>query len=112
MLFSLGRRHVSDRLKEAAVVEPVDPFERGGFNCFQRAPWPTTANDLGLEQAIDGFCQRIVVAIANATDRRVYTCFRKAFRIVNGDVLHAPVAMVHQSTASDGPAVMQCLLQG
>jgi len=68
VLFSLRWRHIADRLEKAAVVEPVDPFERGEFHSFQRAPGSSPTNDLSLEQAIDCFGQRIVVTIANAAD--------------------------------------------
>ena len=50
------------------MVEPVDPFERGELDSFQRAPGPAPADDLSLEQAVDGFGEGIVVAIANTTD--------------------------------------------
>ena len=68
VLFSLGGRDVADRLKEAAMVEPVDPFERGELNSFQRTPGSSAPDDLGLEQTIDCFGQRVVVTIANAAD--------------------------------------------
>jgi len=64
----LGRRHIADRLEEATIVEPVDPFESGELDCFQRTPWATSTDHLSLEQALDSFGEGIVVAIANATD--------------------------------------------
>ena len=33
----------------------IDPFERGELDSFQRAPGPAPADDLSLEQAVDGF---------------------------------------------------------
>ncbi len=50
------------------MVRPVDPFEGGELDSVQRAPGSSPADDLSLEQAIDGFGEGIVVAIANATD--------------------------------------------
>jgi hypothetical protein len=38
---SLGGRHVADRLKEAAVVVPVDPLEGGELDGLQGAPGGT-----------------------------------------------------------------------
>jgi hypothetical protein len=55
-----GWRHIADRLEEATIVEPVDPFQGGELDSFQRAPGPTPADDLSLEQAIDGFGEGIV----------------------------------------------------
>ena len=40
------RRNVADRLEKPAMVEPVDPFERGELDSFQRAPWPAPADQL------------------------------------------------------------------
>jgi hypothetical protein len=48
-LFSLGGWHVADRLKEAAMVEPVDPFEDGELDSLQRAPGSSPADHLSLE---------------------------------------------------------------
>jgi hypothetical protein len=67
-LLDLGWRHIADRLEEATIVEPVDPFEGSELDCLQRAPWPAPADQLSLEQAMDGFGECIVVAVANAAD--------------------------------------------
>jgi hypothetical protein len=37
-------------------------------------------NDLGLEQPVNGFGERIVVAVADAADRGLYAGFGKAFQ--------------------------------
>jgi hypothetical protein len=67
-LLGLGWRHIADRLEEAAIVEPVDPFESGELDCFQRTPWAAPMDELSLEQAMDSFGEGVVVAIANAAD--------------------------------------------
>lgn len=46
--FRLGGRHVSDWLEKAAVVEPIDPFERGELHGLEVAPWSSPVDDLGL----------------------------------------------------------------
>jgi len=66
--FRLGWRDVADWLEEAAVVEPVHPFEGGELDAFETAPWAAAADDLGLEQADGALGQRIVVAVADAAD--------------------------------------------
>ncbi len=80
-------RHIADRLKEATIVEPVDPFESGELDCFQRTSWAAPTDELSLEQAMDSFGEGVVVAIANAADRGFYACLREAFRVVNRHIL-------------------------
>lgn len=36
--FGLGGQHVADRLEQAVVIEPVDPFEGGILGCLEAAP--------------------------------------------------------------------------
>ena len=69
----LGLRgsNIANGLEEAAVVEPVHPFECGEFHCFCIPPRATTADDLGLEQAVDSFGEGIVVGISDAADGRL-----------------------------------------
>jgi hypothetical protein len=83
----LGWRHIADRLEEATIVEPVDPLESGELDGFQQTPWAASTDELSLEQAMDGFGERVVVAIANASDRGFYACLCKAFRVVNRHIL-------------------------
>jgi hypothetical protein len=61
----LRGRDGADRLEQAARVVPVDPFERGEVDGFEAAPWPATADDLGLAEAVDRLGERIVVAVAD-----------------------------------------------
>ena len=61
LLLALDRRDVSVRGEEPAVVEPIDPVERGQFDRFDRAPRSTTIDDLGLVETNDRLgegCQR------------------------------------------------------
>jgi hypothetical protein len=44
---------VADVREQAAVVEPVDPFERGVFDRLEAAPGAAAVDDLGLEEAVD-----------------------------------------------------------
>lgn len=60
-LFGLGRRDVADRLEYAAVVEPVDPVQGGVFERFQRTPWASPMDDLGLVEPVDRLGQGVVV---------------------------------------------------
>ena len=63
--FGLGGWNVADRFEQAPVVEPVDPFQGGELDGLQAAPWPA-ADYFGLVEAVDRFCQGVVIAVADA----------------------------------------------
>ena len=67
--FGLGGRDIPDRLKQAAVIEPVDPFERGELHGFEVAPWSSPMDELGLVKTVDRLGESIVVTVANTSDR-------------------------------------------
>ena len=67
-LFGLGGRDVSDGLQKASVVEPVDPFEGRELDGLQRFPGSAPTDDLGLVKAVDGFGERVVIAVADSAD--------------------------------------------
>jgi hypothetical protein len=54
-----GRRDVADGLQQPAIVEPVDPFERGELDTLERPPWPAAVDDLGLLETVDGLGESI-----------------------------------------------------
>src|SRR5262245_61777672 len=64
-----SRRHMADRLEKPAVVEPVDPFERGVLDGLQRSPRSAPMDHLGLVEPVDRLGERIVVAVADACRR-------------------------------------------
>jgi hypothetical protein len=66
LLFGFGWRDVADGLEQPAVVEPVDPFQRGELDGLERPPWPAPVDDLGLVETIDGLGERVVIAVADA----------------------------------------------
>jgi len=80
-------RDVSDRLEEATVVEPVDPFEGCVFDGLEAAPRTAAVDDLRLEQAVDRLGQGIVIAVADASDRGFDSCFYQPFGVFDGQVL-------------------------
>lgn len=110
--FGLGRRNVSDGLQKVAVVEPVDPFERGELHSFKASPRSAAMDDLGLVKTADRFGESIVVTVANASDRWLDACLGQPFGIANGHVLRAAVGMMNQPATFDGPPIMQCLVEG
>ena len=86
-LFSLGGRDVSDGLQKASVVEPVDPFERRELDRLQRFPRSTPVDDLGLVKAVDGFGERVVVAVADSADGCFDASLNQAFGVFDRDIL-------------------------
>lgn len=88
-LFGLGRRNISDRFEQAAVVEPVDPFEGCVFHGFKGFPGSFPVDDLGLVEAVDGFGQGVVVAVADASDRRFDSGLAQPRGVLEGRVLAA-----------------------
>lgn len=54
-----------------------------------------------LVETVGRFGESIVVAIANAADRRLDARLRQALGVSNADVLAASVAMVHEPAAMD-----------
>ena len=63
--FGLGGRDVSDRLEERSVVEPVDPFQGGELDGFERPPRPTPMDHLRLVKPVDRLGEGIIVTVAN-----------------------------------------------
>jgi hypothetical protein len=67
-LLGFGRRDVADGRQQPAIVEPVDPGQRGELDGLEAMPWPTPMDDLGLVEAVDGFGESIVIGISHAAD--------------------------------------------
>ncbi len=88
--------HVAERFEQAAVVEPVDPHDGRVLDAVDVAPWTSSPNHLGLEQADDGLGERVVVRIADASNRAFEACCGEPLGVANADVLNAGVAMVDE----------------
>ena len=56
-------------------------------------------DDLGLVQAVDRFGERVVVGVADASDRRLDTGLDQALGVFDRDVLHAAIGMVDEAAA-------------
>src|SRR3954452_13543172 len=85
--FGLGGWDISDRFEQATIVEPVDPFEGGEFDCLSTPPRATPMDHLGLEQAVDRLGERVVETVANAADGRLDASIEQAFSVTNADIL-------------------------
>ena len=60
---------MADRSEQAAVVEPVDPFERGHFDGRRSRPGSLPPDHLGFVKAVDGLGEGVVIRVTNAADR-------------------------------------------
>ena len=92
--FGLGGRDISDRLEQAPIVEPVDPFEGGELDGLEAAPGPAPVNDLGFVEAVDRLGERVVVGVADASDRRDEARLDQALGGLDRDGLDAPDALL------------------
>ena len=73
-LLGFGWRDVADRLEDAAVIEPVDPFESGVFHGFEGFPWPAPVDHLGLEQAVDIYWRPEFAQCSRCRTLRALSC--------------------------------------
>ena len=64
---------------------------------LERAPWAAPVNDLGLVETVDAFGQGAVVAVADAANGGLDVGLGQALGIMDGDVLAAPVAVMHKA---------------
>lgn len=83
------RRDISDRLEQTAVIEPVDPFQRGVLDSIHGFPRAFPPDDFGLVESIDGFGEGIVITVTDATDRWLEACFCQTLGIPYADILAA-----------------------
>src|SRR3954452_13803018 len=109
--FGFGRGHVADGLEQPAVVEPVHPLKRGELDCLKGPPRPASVDHLGLVEAVDRLRERIVKTVADAADRGLDARRSQALGVANRDILHPPIAMVHEPATLDRPPRVQGLLE-
>ena len=94
------------------MVEPVDPFKGGEFDGFEVAPWPAPVNDLGLVKSVDRLRQCVVIAVADAANRRFDTCFGQPLGVFDRQILAATVGVTDRATSMKRAAIMEGLFQG
>lgn len=111
LFFGFGGRDVSDRLEQTAVIEPVDPFERGIFNRLEGSPGSASMDDLGLVEAVDCLGQSVVVAVADAADRWLDPGLGKPFAVSDRDVLATAIGVMDETAAARRSAIMECLFE-
>ena len=107
----LRRRDIAKRLQEPSVAEPADPFEGRQFDGLEAASRPAPVDDLGLVEAVDGLGEGIVVAVSNATDRRLDVGPGQTLGVFDREVFHTPIGMVDEANAVQRTALMKRLLE-
>ena len=93
----LSWRDVADWREQAAVVEPVDPFEGGEFDGLEGPPWAAAMDHRGFVEAVDRLGESVVVAVADAADRRFDTGLGQALGVLDGHALRPTVGTVDKS---------------
>ena len=88
------------------MIEPVDPFQRGVFNGFERPPWSAPMDHLSFVEAVDRLGQSVVIAVADAADRRLDPGLGKPFGVADRDVLAAAIGVMDEAAAARRPACM------
>jgi len=68
-------------------------------------------DDLGLVKAVDRLGQSVVVAVADAADRRFDPGLGKPLGVADRAILAATISVMDKATATRRPACMECLLQ-
>jgi hypothetical protein len=89
--FQLRGWDVSAAFVEAAMVEPVDPFQSGDFHVPDGAPRALGFDQFDLVQAVDRLGEGVVVAIPGGTDRGVNAGVEEPFCERDRCVLRAPI---------------------
>ena len=64
----IDKRHVSDRFKQSAVVEPFGPFQRGKLDGLKPEPGSASADHVGFVETVDALRPGVVIAVADAAD--------------------------------------------
>ena len=104
--------NVADGFEQSAVIEPVDPFERGVLDSFKRrSPGAAPMDDLGLIEVVDGLGQSVVIAVADAADRWFDPGFGEPFGVADREILAAAIGVMDEAAAARRPTCVERLLQ-
>ena len=74
---------VADGFEQPAVIEPVDPFQRGILDVPERSLGTAAVDDVGLVKTVDGLGQSVVIAVAVAADRWLDPGFGKPIGVTD-----------------------------
>ena len=97
--FYLGGRDIADGLEQPPIVEPVDPIERGVLDGLHAPPRSAPVDDLDFVEAVGGFGESVVVAVADTADARLKPGLGEALRVFDRHILHAAIAVMDEAGA-------------
>ena len=70
----------------------MNPVERRKFDILFALPRALVLDELGLVEAVDCLSHRVVITVANASNRGIDFGFLKAFGVLDRQILNAFVA--------------------
>lgn len=105
------RQDVSNGLLQPTIVGPVDRGQGGELDCVEAPPSSTLMDALRFGESVDCLGKGIVIGISHASDRRLYARFGQTLGVADADILSAPVGVMHEAAAMDGPPFMEGLLE-
>ena len=112
LFFGFGGRDVADGLKQAAMVEPIDPLGRRVFDRLKAAPRATPVDHLSLVESVDRLGQSVVIAVADAADRGLDSGLGKSLTVFDRDVLATAIEVMDETAAARRSAIVKGLLEG
>ena len=81
---------------QAPVVVPVDVLGEGDLQVVDPVPWALVSDQLGLEQRVECLGHRVIVGIADRSDRSDRLDLGESLAVAHRRVLHAAVGMMNQ----------------
>ena len=91
------------------MIEPVYPLQRCVLDGFEGSPGTAAMDDLGFVKAIDGLCQSVVIAVADAADRGFDAGLSKLFAVSDRDVLAAAIGVMDETATMRWSTIMKSL---
>ena len=76
-------------------------FESGELDGLEVSPRAAPVDELGFVEAVDGFGERIVGAVADASDGEHEAGFRQALGVLDRQLLNAPITVVNEAAPAD-----------
>src|SRR5918993_1459720 len=101
--FVLGWTPTAQRIVEATVVPPIDPFQGGQLDLLDAPPGSAAFDQLGLEEPVDGFGECVIKAVSAAADQTGDDVFGEPVGVANRQILTAPIAVMNQLVEAAHP---------
>src|SRR5690625_3282 len=93
--FGFRWRDIPDRLQQTPMVEPVYPGQRGQLQCLKALPG-LSVDELSFVEAVDRLGKGVIVAVANASHRRLDASLSQPLGVADRYILRTQVGMMDQ----------------